>query len=492
MFLCASAAAQTGSPVLRLPSRPGSYDKSAARPSASDSVTLPQTPPNYSDPAAAAAGQAGAAFPSGLYTDAHQAAVGALQFGNTALNAGHNLQRARTLTMIAVQRDPSWALALLNLGIMATAEERWDDALDFYREAARLDASSSLKAVLVPEFTRVAAIQKADAGGKGARRYALDLAALIAKFKDPATVVDGATKLTKADPGRWEGFAALGVAQAGLAAYPESAASFEAASRMAPEDWRGKLNSAAEIVNREAQYNKLVQDGDVARDNKQYDAAGKLYADAWQTSPGRVATGMQAAVCFLMADQVPLAVQTLSRLRQLKASAVSDKAAAMLKELAAISPDAASAADAGGSSDVEAVFDVGEKVRTLIGDLLSPQMRLIIQPAPALLSEELKTGQLTARDDEINNPKLDMRFISTESQYGIYLKDIGGRRISETDRPPVPDPVSAGPAGTSASSAPLPAPGGFAPPKPFERRTPLPSAESTQQDSKTPAAPDSH
>src|SRR6185503_9910184 len=153
---------------------------------------------------------------------------------------------------------------------------------------------------------------------------------------------------------------------------------------------------------------------------------------------GRTATGMQAAVCFLMADQIPLAVQTLSRLRQLKASAVSDKAAAMLKELAAISPDAASAADTGTSSDVEAVFDVGEKVRTLIGDLLSPQTRLIIQPAPALLTETL-----TARDDEINNPKLDMRFISTESQYGIYLKELGDRRISETERPPVPDPAGA-------------------------------------------------
>jgi hypothetical protein len=117
---------------------------------------------------------------------------------------------------------------------------------------------------------------------------------------------------------------------------------------------------------------------------------------------------------------------------------------------------------------------------------------LIIQPSPALLNEELKTGQLTARDDEINNPKLDMRFISTESQYGIYLKEIGDRRISETERPPVPDPADAASAGNSASSGPVASPGGFAPPKPFERRSPLPSAESTQPDGKAPAAPDSH
>jgi tetratricopeptide (TPR) repeat protein len=490
VFLCASAAAQTGGDVLRLPSRPGSYDNSATPAPAGGGLIMPGKPQNDTDPAGARSGQA-ASYPSGLYADAHQAAVGALQFGNTAWNTGHNMQRARTLTMIAVERDPSWAVALFNLGIMATVDERWDDALDFYREAARLDSSSALKAFLTPEFTRVSAIKRADAAGKGARRYALDLSILIPKLADPATAIDGATKLTKADAGRWEGFAALGIAQAGLAQYAASAASFEAAGRMAPEDWRGKLNSAVEIVTREAQYNKLVQDADVSRNNKQYDAAGKLYADAWQTSPARTATGMQAAVCFLMADQVPLAVQTLARLRQLKDPAISEKATAMLKELAAISPDAASAGDAGDSSDVEAIFDVGQKVRTLIGELRGPQIRLMTQAAPALMSEDLKAGQLTSRDDELNNPKLDMRFISTESQYAIYLKEVGGRRISEADRPPVQDPVDTASAANSVSAAPV-SPGMFTPPKPYERRPAMPAAESTQPDGKAPGASDSH
>jgi tetratricopeptide (TPR) repeat protein len=402
-------------------------------------------PPRPTGPAGPAAGSCDV-VEKGIYKDCRQAAVGALRAGNDAANnAPSNRDRAIGFFLLAIDRDPSYGRVLFNLGVMSARArpERWDDALKFYQEAARLDSSADLAEMLKKELTRVEAISRMEstADGKRARRFDLDLTDLIRRFNDPAVAVETAKQLIKTDPGRWEGPAAAGILQAALTRYADSAASLEAAAQLAPADQRAKLVSAAELAKNEAQFVKAVQQGDTAFESKNYAEAGRLYADAWQASPGRVNTGMQSAISFLLADKVSLAVQVLARIRYLKSPDLSPKAAAMLKELAAISPEAKAAAEGEGSGDVEPVFDVAERIRTLIGDLRTPEILLVTAPAPALAGDPLDYQQLS--DDELNHPK-ETYIVTTESIFDVYLKRVGTRRASPQDATPaaVGDPAA--------------------------------------------------
>ena len=55
--------------------------------------------------------------------------------------------------------------------------------------------------------------------------------------------------------------------------------------------------------------------GDAAWYRQQYESAAKSYASAWENSPGDSKVATQAATGYLLADQVPPAVQVLSQLR---------------------------------------------------------------------------------------------------------------------------------------------------------------------------------
>jgi hypothetical protein len=253
--------------------------------------------------------------------------------------------------------------------------------------------------------------------------FDLQLVDILGRLNDPAIALDHATKLAKSDPSRWEAPAAAGIAQAALGQYDDSAKSLDAASRLAPAEWRPKLGAAAELSRQEGQYVRLVRDADAAVEKRQYENAARMYADAWQASPSRIQTGMQAAISFLMADQVSLAVQTLSRLRSVSTREIAEKAGLMLNELAAVAPEAKTAALQNPSAGPDAVVDVGERVRNTLGDIRSPEMKIATTPNPPLLSDPLKF--IHVNDDQINNPVPDVVLMSSQSLFIIYQNRVG-------------------------------------------------------------------
>jgi tetratricopeptide (TPR) repeat protein len=403
------------------------------------------------------------------YANKHEASVAALLAGDDAENIGHSRERALGMFMMSIQRDPSYAPALFNLGVMSAKAERWDDAVKFYREARNLDTANQLGAVIETEIKRVERIVQLEStpDGHRERHFDIQLAELIGKFSDPAITLDNASKLIKVDPSRWEAPAIAGIMQAALGQYDDSAKSLDTASRLASGEWRSKLVTAADLAREEGQYIRLVREGDEAAVKKNYESAAKLYADAWQASPARVQTGMQSAISFLMADEVSLAVQTLSRLRQVGTPEISDKAGVILKELGAISEPAKSAALLSRSGETEQVVDVAERVRASLGDLLTPEMKISVAPNPALLSDNLKFIHVS--DDQINNPASDLLLVSSQSLFTTFQGRICA--TSNTQQPVSTDSVPQAAAPALPASPPDAAPQAAVPGRP----APLPT-----------------
>lgn len=363
------------------------------------------------------------------YGDKREAAAAALLEGVNAAEIARRNERALCFFMISIERDPSYARAVYNLGVMSALMGLWDDALNFYKDARRLDPPADVQKLLDQDTPRVEAIAALELTpeGKARRRFDNALMDVIQRLNDPGVALDLANRLIKADPSRWEALAAAGLAQVTLGQFPESAKSFEAAARLSPPDRRPQLATAADLVSREGQYVKLMQDGDAANDKKDYLSAAKMYADAWELSPGRVQTGMQAAIAFLMADEVPLAVQTLTRLRVSGTPEVSDKASVMLKELGAISPEAKSAAQLDRSGDVATVVDVAERVRKEVGDLRSAEMLVATATPTKLVRDDLKFVHVN--DDQLTNPK-EYLLQSNESLFAAYQRSVGNAGAS--------------------------------------------------------------
>jgi tetratricopeptide (TPR) repeat protein len=359
------------------------------------------------------------------YGNKREAAAASLLAGVDAADINRRNERALGLFIMAIERDPAYSRAIYNLGVMSARLSQWDDALKFYAEAKRVDPSPDLVKLIDADSPRVEAIAALEAtpDGKARRRYDTLLLELIPKLNDAGFAPTAADKLIKADPSRWEAFAAAGLTQAALGQFPDSGKSFEAAARIAPANRRTQLLTAADLTGREGQYAKLTQDGDAASDKKDYLAAAKLYADAWELSPARMQTGMQAAINFLMADEVNLAVQTLAKLRVSGTPEISDKAGRMLKELAEISPEAKTAAQLDRSGDVAAVVDVAERVRKEVGDLRSPEMMLANAAPAKLVRDDLKF--IKVADDQVTNPK-ELLLQSTETLFSMYQKVVGG------------------------------------------------------------------
>ena len=379
------------------------------------------------------------------YQNKREAAVAALLAGDDANNIGRSRERALGMFMMSIQRDSSYVPALFNLGVMSAKAERWDDALKFYQEARRFDAANQFGDKLDAEVKRVTGIAQLESAPDGhrQRQFDMQLAELIDKFSDPAIALDRAGRLTKADPSRWEAPAVAGMMQAALAQYDDGAKSLDAAGRLAPAEWRSKLTASADLARQEGQYIRLVREGDEATAKNQYENAAKLYADAWQASPARVETGMQSAISFLMADQVSLAVQTLSRLRRIGTPEISEKAGLILKELGAISEAAKTGAALSRSGEAESVVDVAERVRATLGDLRTPEMKMSVSPDPALLPDNLKF--IHVNDDQINDPKSDLLLVSSQSLFSTYLGRICATsntlQVVSSDNAPPPPPA---------------------------------------------------
>ena len=376
--------------------------------------------------------------PAALYENRHEAAIAALKEANRYAALGRSgSDRAINLLLIAAKREPSFGKPVYNLGVLCAQGDRWQDAINFYQEAQQVDPNPEMVKLAADELERVGLIFSLESSSEGRRRRQFDRDFMEALQKKEAPLaLDAVNRLSKSDPGNWEAFALAGMLQAELGHNGDSAKALESAARLAPDARRKALLSAMDIAKREEQYEGLVQNADQNWEKQNYEAAAKLYADAWEINPGRIAVAMQSATGFLMADQVPLAVQVLARIRQTGPAEYSQKATLMLNELAAISEAAKTAASLDRSSSAEPPApEVAGRIRDLVGDLSSREMKLVIKPAPKLLEDN--TSFIKIPDAEIQHSE--SANLSFESPFDRYKNNKNpAPPASTTDGAPAP------------------------------------------------------
>ncbi len=420
--------------------------------------------------------------PAALYSSRHEAAVAALKAANQAASKKASKDRVINLLLIAAKRDPAYGKALYNLGLICAMSERWDDSIAFYKEVSQVDHDPEIAKLAASELERVQLLASLESTAEGKRRrlFDTDFLEVLKNSQDSVLALESLKRLTKKDASRWEAQALRGTLEASLGHYAESSKALDAASRLAPAARRSALLSSAELAKREAMFEDLLANADLTWEKQEYEPAAKLYASAWELSPGRAQVGMQSATAFLMADQIPLAVQTLARLRQIGPPEYSQKAAAMLKELSAISSDATRMGTGEGTGPAEApIPDLAKHIAKLVGDLTSPQMRLAVKPAPALLEDATPFISLGDRDTDLSAPEVG--YLSTESIFALYRKNV---EVAAPAQPPTETPAPVVPPEVEQPAAPPPA----RPVKPMPRPEPLSSAGGVPVTSQPPGA----
>jgi tetratricopeptide (TPR) repeat protein len=388
------------------------------------------------------------------YATRHEAAIAALQAGNIAAKVSRG-ERALGLFLLAARRDPGFVTALYDLGVMCAREERWQDAINFYREAATLDKSGGMTRLTEAEIARVQLIASLESTpeGRRTREFNTKFLTLAAKQGNPATSLDEAAQLAKIDANRWELQALIGSLQAAVGKFDESARALDAAAKLAPAERRKALVSASELARREATFEDLLRTGNESWEKQEYDAAARAYANAWETSPARDKVGMQAATAFLMADEVPLAVGTLAKLHETGGPETNAKAALMLKELGAVSDEAKRLAQAGsGAGRPDAIPVIGERIQALLGDLTSPEMHIAAKGNPPLLTDETRVTDVG--DDELTSNSSEVLLMSTQSVFQLYRKSVPADQPPANPPGDLPEPAAA-PAG-NLPAAPAP------------------------------------
>ncbi len=380
------------------------------------------------------------------YASRSEAALAALKEA-VKIDALHrNPDRVINLLLISTKRDPAYAKAVFNLGVMCARGERWDDATEFYKEAAKIDPDPAMAKRANDELERVHVLAELQSTPDGKRklRFDVEFVKLVSAKEDPAIALDNLTRVMNIDSARWEGPALKGTLEASLGNFADSAHSLESASRLAPADRRQALLRAEEIARTEATYEEAVRKADLAVERQDYESAAKLYASAWETSPARLQTGMLAAVNFLMADQVKVAVDILVRLSRSGVPEYYQKAAAMLKELSAIAPEAAKVGSPAGEAASAREPDTATRIEKAVGELLTPRMKLETKPPPPLLDD--KTPYIPILDTELQKAS-ENPFLSSESVFAVYRRNVPAQEPPPAPveavipPPPVPEPA---------------------------------------------------
>jgi len=391
------------------------------------------------------------------YANRHEAAVAALQ----AASRERSPDRATRLLLVSLRRDPGYTQALYNIGLLCVGYERWQDALSFYGEILKMNPDPQLAKLANAEIERVKAIAQMESTPEGRKRRLFDarLVEILSKSKDPIAGLNSVAELAKLDASRWEAPALAGIFHADAGAFAESMKSLDEAARLAPATRRLQIQSAAQVARSESTFSEQKNSADGLWEKQQYEAAAKMYASAWENSPSRVDIAMDAATGFLMADQIPLAAQILSRMRDYASPDLDRQITGMLKELGAVSDLAKNEAAEPPHPAAGQSGDSAARIRTLVGQLTTPQMELAAKPSPALLQDT--TRIIPVPDEELTAGHSEMALLSTDSVFGRYRKNLPNVTAVVT----ADVPVAAGAQPPTASIAPLaPAPAQSEPP----------------------------
>jgi len=410
--------------------------------------------------------------PASAYSTRREAALAALQAGYKAATVEQNRGRAMGYLLVSLHRDHYIPKALYDMGVLCAQDERWRDALSFYRAAQQANPDPQLAQLAAGEIERVQAIEQLESTttGKKQRQFEISLLAAIKKSSDPFAALVDARNLAKQDRTRWEPLALAGLMRVKSGAFGESAKALEDAARLAPLTQRQKLQSAANLARREADFTEQVKRADELWEKKQYDLAATQYAEAWQNSPDHLDVAREAVTSFLMADQITPAVEILARLRDARSDDLSAKSIAMLKELGSVSEDARrEATQERAPSATKQSGDVAERIVSLVGPLYTRQMELTARPNPPLIPDS--TPFIPVNDEELTGGHNYTELLSTESVFARYQLDLSDGSVPPAveskpapppDAPPAVSPRAGGPAERQTLSRDLPPP---APPR---------------------------
>jgi len=381
----------------------------------------------------------------------HEAAVAAFQAAYEAAKAQRR-DRAMRLLLVSLRRE-TMAKALYDLGILCARDYRWEDALNFQREAQQRSAEPEVAKLAVMEIERLRIVMDLESTPAGQQQRTFDAQFLQVLSKSPFAALADLKEMSKHYKTRWEAPALEGVLFAEANNFPESLRAFEEAALLAPENRRQNMKDAAELARGEATFDSKRISADELWEKQKYEAAAKDYRAAWENSREHLDIALKAATGFLMADKVEPAVQLLSSMRVSATPEMGDKIAAMLKELGAISEQAKTqaAATAGASGNPSPPSTLA-RVRTLLGPLTTHKMELAAKGDPPLLDD--KTNISHVPDEEITGGKTNLPLDSGESIYALYRRDVPA---------PAAMPVAGEPTATPAAPT---TPGMLPPPLP--------------------------
>jgi hypothetical protein len=410
------------------------YPQTGDRPAAH--ADLPHLPPGMTDD-----GKALAKDMSYRYADAREAALAAFKSGYLAAKDSRN--RAIGLFLLALHRDPTFVKALFNLGVLCAERQLWQDAEAFYREVLKVAGDRDLDGQAQVEIERLQFIEKLESTEEGRKEKKFDLglaAALREKNKNAG--VDQAKGLIKLDGKRWEAPALAGVLSAQLRFYAESKQFLEQASSLAPPGRRDQLKQAAVVAQRQADFLAETKNAGELWDQQKYAQAAEEYSSAWGNNPADSSVAIRAATGFLMADQIPQAVTMLSTIRGSVPLVLDEEIVRMLKELAAVYPEAqVQAGKAVTPVENANAVEPSDHIRIAVGILASREMEILAKPSPVLAEDRGKVTPIP--DPELtNNP---FEFGAVSGPFAVYQQILSsaavgtapGQVTSQQVQPPV-------------------------------------------------------
>jgi tetratricopeptide (TPR) repeat protein len=289
----------------------------------------------------------------------------------------------------ALARDPSYALAAYDFGVLSAVAGHWDDAVSALEETVRLDAAG-LGAGLAPQIERLRLIASLEKTPEGQLRRRYDEALYpmldrLAKMTS-ADAMAALSEVGKIDPNRWEAPALLAGLNGNGHSYDIAAKFLKIAIANAGKEpaVKSALEKASAAAERELRYSAARSAAELAADRGEHEKAAELFESAWTAVPARASNGLDAAAECLLLDDTARAAALLHRLRASADPQFMESAGAMLKHLAAVEPAAQAP-----PPDVPAFYrDPGSRVPVRIGDLIPPvdrsRMEVLARPLPKL------------------------------------------------------------------------------------------------------------
>ena len=245
--------------------------------------------------------------------------------------------RAGLQQVIAI--DPSFAPAYFDLGMLTFSEEKWGEAVRWFKEFRRLDGASdkSILAQLKIEECQRAEEMDRTHEGRTKRRYDSQVeraeALLKAGMENEGVVEAG--NATKIDDTRWEAYALAAAALTRQQNYDLAMEFVQKAIDRAPPTRAVTLKTSRNEIMREREYRAALRRGAAAMQAANYPKAAEELGNAARLFPERERTRLAWATTLAVTQQYGKAIELFDQLRLSRTPQVADEAR---KSLASLEP----------------------------------------------------------------------------------------------------------------------------------------------------------